>query len=214
VTSDRPLVALDLDDVIFPFMRTMVPWLNNELGTAVKVDDFFTYNFEQVVGGTRDRAVNLMEQFFAEMKSPPAPVEGALEAIGLLSAEFSLAVITSRTDSMRVVTLEWVETHFPGTFMEVFLTNNYVTDDRPTKRAKVDICCEMNALALVDDNYDYVCDVAEAGMAGILFGEFAWNCDRPLPAGVTRAKDWKMVTDKLLTLVSKSSASVESQTVR
>ena len=196
----KPMVALDLDDLIYPFMQSVVPWASQHLNKTLHVDDFFTFNFEEVWGGTREESLAMMEKFFDEMTEHPAPIEGAVDAITKLSQEFDLSVITSRTDAMRDSTLDWIELHFSGTFIEVHLTNNYVLDDRPSKRRKVEVCKEIEAIALVDDSFINVSEAAAEGIAGILFGDFAWNRNVQLPNGVTRVHDWNEVTDQLLGL--------------
>lgn len=194
----KEIVALDLDDLVFPFMETYVPYINAHKGTSFVVEDFFSFNFEEVVGGTRVESVAFVERFFDQMDRPPAPVKGSREAVSKLSDEYDLAIVTSRTDAMRERTLDWLEEHFPATFIEVHITNGYVADNRPTKRRKSDVCRELGAVALVDDGFHNVVDVLEVGIKGLLFGDFPWNRNVELPEGVVRVSNWNEVVDELL----------------
>jgi len=194
----KPALALDLDDILFPLMDLLVPFFNAHYEQSWTLEDFHSFEFEDIVGSTREDMLALLRRFVHEIEGHPEPVEGSLAALSRLADEFRLYVVTSREDSMRERTLAWVEHHFAGHFEDVFLCNSYVTDRPVVARRKVDVCREVGAVALVDDSLANVTDVAGAGMRGILFGDFAWNRTATLPTGVVRVAGWDDVVAELL----------------
>ena len=200
----KPVLALDLDDMIFPFMESFVPYVNIERGLHLSIDEYITFDFDAVIGGTRAEAVASVNTFFTQLDHEPEPVEGALEVIERLGRQFELFVVTSRQDELRESTLAWIDRHLAGHFSDVLLCNTYATDGRTSVRRKADVCCEIGAVALVDDSLTNTTEAAAAGVAGLLFGNFAWSrCDE-LPAGVRRVAGWADVEAALQKLPARS----------
>jgi hypothetical protein len=194
----KPVVALDLDDLIYPFIDHVIPFLNESLGLDSRKDDYHTYDFEVVLGTDRQTIVDLMPVFADRFANPhPQPLEGSLEAVVRMSENYRLAIVTSRPDEMHRRTIEWLDHHFSGVFEGVHLCNSYVIDGRASVRCKSDVCLEIGAIALVDDSLGNVTKAASKGVKGILFGDFPWNRADELPDGVTRVHDWEQVMDEL-----------------
>lgn len=193
-----PRLALDFDDLIYPFMDQMVPFINARRGTDLTIDDFHTFDFDEVIGSTRLEAMELVDAFFSEPDDLPPPLEGAVRSIEVLGAHFELHIVTSRADATRGHTMRWISHHFPTHFADVHLCNSYTTDDRPTKRRKVEVCELLDAVGLVDDGLHNVAEVAASGRKGLLFGSFAWNRADTLPPGVVRVAAWDAVVEELL----------------
>ncbi len=196
----KPVVALDLDDLIYPFMDGMVPFHNERYGTALTVDDYHSFEFEQVWGGSREDAVSKVTQFFMELDDLgafPPPTDSSVVAIDKLAVEFRLAIVTARFDELRELTLRWIDEHFPGRFDDVHLCNTFILG-RATRRTKASVCEKMDAIALVDDSLANVTDVAATGRRGILFGNYAWNQSESLPERVVRAEKWDDVLSELM----------------
>src|SRR5580765_1467772 len=47
--SERPVLALDLDELLFPFVENFVTYVNENQSRNHKFDDFHTYSFEVVM---------------------------------------------------------------------------------------------------------------------------------------------------------------------
>jgi 5'(3')-deoxyribonucleotidase len=190
----KPRLALDLDDIIYPFIDQVVPFLNRELRRDLGHDDVVHFTFEDLWECEGPHMIDLMHQFFEEVRDSNAlPVDGSLEAVEALSEQFDLAIVTSRQSRMHETTAEWIEQHFPGRFSSVTLCNSYVFDGRWERKLKADVCGELGVVALVDDSLEHTTAVAAKGIRGIVFGDFPWNQSDTLPAGVTRAPDWNSV---------------------
>lgn len=191
-------IALDFDDLIFPLMDELVPYVNSRHGWNYTLADYRTFEFEVLWGSTRQEAIEIVDTFFSELDLHPQPLSGAAEAVGTLrSAGHRLVVVTARHDELEHHTQLWIEQHLPGVFDDVQLCNSYQVDGRPTRR-KVDVCRELGAEVLVDDSLGNVSEMAVAGGLGLLFGNYPWNRADELPPGVERMADWPAVLDRLL----------------
>jgi len=191
-------LALDLDDVIYPFLPTMIPFHNDRYGTEFTVDDYHTFDFHEVWGGTRSEAMEKVVGFFDVLHKDgpvPDPMAEAATAIDKLAGEFRLVIVTARFDELRRHTHAWLDKHFPGLFEEVHLCNSFGPGVR---RTKASICDELDAVALVDDSLKNVTAVAATGRKAVLFGDYAWNRAGVLPAGVKRALTWDEVVSDIL----------------
>lgn len=194
-------LAVDLDDLLYPFMQVLVPFHNERYGTALGIEDYPTFNFYDVWGSTRSDAAQRIDQCFAELDeidAHPGPLAGADIALPKLADFYDLYIVTARHDEFRQRTTKWLDRHFPGLFTGVYLCNSYVEDDRSTKRTKLSVIKEIDAVGLIDDSLTNVTSVAASGRLGVLFGDYAWNRTEELPPGVARAETWDDVVHMLV----------------
>jgi uncharacterized HAD superfamily protein len=200
----KPVLAVDIDEVLAHFMPALLAFHNNVFETAYTSENMFSYNFHLVWGGTADDCSDKMDRFFSSsFFHGIQPVEGAKDALTKLGEKFDLQIVTSRQLKLEIETREWIQTHFGGVFSEVHFGNHYAREG--VSRKKSEICREIAAVGLIDDSFSYACDCAHAGLPVILFGDYAWNragdvlelnVDSGLPGGkclVARAFSWEQV---------------------
>jgi hypothetical protein len=99
---------------------------------------------------------------------------GAYDALQRLKASHELAIVTSRQFAIQGATMEWLDANFPGTFSSVHFGNHFAKAG--TSRQKSEICREIGAHVLIDDNPTYALDCASNGMQVLLFN---WNLTYP-----------------------------------
>lgn len=185
----KKALALDLDELMYPFLDNLIGFANARLGQELVKGDFYTYRFEEVWGGSPSESANIVNDFFFQLDRHPEPIAGSIEAVDRLSAMFELYVVTARHDELEDMTMQWLKEHFPDVFAGVHLCNLYGEN----RVEKSEICRRVQAVALVDDSLANVTSVALDGRKGILFGEFPWNGAEHLPDGVVRARTWDEV---------------------
>lgn len=191
-----PIVAVDIDEVLFPLSPRLIAWHNATHNTAYTLEDNVTYVLGEVWGNTYADSVEKIHRFLALDHRPVAPVPYASEGIAALRQQFTLAVVTSRDSQLESGTVAWLSEHFPHAFAEVIFAGNQHTG--LPFRSKAAVCQDLGAIALIDDSLSAVGECAARGIGGILFGDSPWNQLERLPSGVTRARDWTEVTDILL----------------
>jgi len=121
------------------------------------------------------------------------PLSEAQEALGKLSIDFDLQIITARDPRFELSTKAWVKKNFEGVFSDVFLIGHPAAMEKPQTKAV--LCREIGAFAMIDDSVKHVSSCAEVGVEGVLFGDYPWNQVEPMPAGVTRCIDWSAVRE-------------------
>jgi uncharacterized HAD superfamily protein len=195
-STKKPVLACDIDEVLAYFIPALVCFHNDTFNTTLSAEDFVSYDFHLIWGGTVDDCNSKMDQFFQSdhFNNRISPIPAALESLRQLSQRFDLQVVTARQNKLKEPTIRWVDAHFPGIFSNIHFGNHYSTEGK--KRSKSEMCLEIGAVALIDDSFSYAKDCAKAGIPVVLFGDYAWNrshCVASLNEEkemVVRVKDW------------------------
>lgn len=168
--------AFDVDDLLFDFINPFLEWHKNTHNTSVCKKQIFTYELEKIFEVSFDEMINRVGNFY----STPAfqelpPYEHAKELMDSLNnADVNIAV-TARHSSIKKITMQSLERHFPKKIKEVYFTNQYKFISPADKmKRKVDICVEMGAKIIAEDSYRNCLDCAEVGIKAFLLIQ-PWN---------------------------------------
>ena len=171
---------------------TFLNYHNQKHGTNLSIDDLKSYYVEEVTCETQEQMLAKIEAYLSTVHyTEGKPIEGSVEAIERLSRKYELVVVTSRDSFYRGSTEKFIEEHYPGLFSGLQYTHQVETPDIMV--SKSEICKEISAVAIIDDHLKNITECAEHGIEGILFGNYAWNQTKQLPAGVTRLLNWQEV---------------------
>lgn len=194
----RKTIAIDIDDVLAIHAEAFVAFSNKHWGTNLTVDDYdedwakmwkIAYGPEHT-----ERAAEWRKSHENSNKR----VNGeAISALQKLAERFDLVVATSRRLSMKEDTLSWINLHFKGIFKDVHFSGIWDGEYHNGMAAmtKAEIIQNIGADYLIDDQPKHVFAVAEAGLKGILFGDYGWSRDVAIPKNVTRCRDWAAVLE-------------------
>ncbi len=196
-TAQKPVVAVDLDEVLGGFLPALTLWHNRVYGTAFSLSDYRSYSYHELWGGTNAATVAKVHTFFDsdEFKSGVAPIPGAAETLRPLLPLCTFVVATSRQHVIAQATADWIEEHFAGIFDAIKMGNHYdlksPDPDAPgdaaagvVKRSKPDMCRDMGACALIDDSAKYAAQCGGTmgeGFLTVLFGQYGWNTGPHVP---------------------------------
>jgi|GEM_PF-306222 len=193
-SESRLTIAVDIDDVLFPFVGGIAEFHNQRHGTKLTADNFNTYNFVDVWGGSFEDSMKLIDDFLAMDHSLLQPIEGSIKAINRLKNHFRVVSITARNGIFEPNTVKWLSTHFPGLLDGAYFAGNR-HDGRPY-RSKGEICREVGVHILIDDSPHNLLSAAEYGVDGVLFGNKAWSVmDGLPPTSIKHCVDWDEVED-------------------
>lgn len=195
----RPTIALDLDEVLAPFLPPLIAWHNSVSGTAHALSDFASYRFADTWGGTDDAATAVVEAWIATgalCRLPP--LAGAAAGVAALRRRGArLVVVTSRQAAVAGATGDWLAATYPGVFEGLGCGNAWGrTGGRLSKR---ELCAAAGASLLVDDNPAYCAEVACDAVCFDLGGGYGWS--KGGGWGGARAESWEEVVaaaDKLV----------------
>ena len=181
------VIALDLDEVLFPLLRHYVQYINDKYSLNLKESDFSTYDLWDFYGVSKEQGVIDFHEYtktseFEKIK----PLEGAVEGISQLKSLSDLIVVTSRHEKLRKITEENLDKYFPGDFSEVIL-GKYPSLGSNSIKTKRQICNEKRAWVLVEDSAEHAKEASNDIYAILL--------DKPWNQGVSgenilRANNW------------------------
>lgn len=192
------MIAVDVDEVLFPFMEHFNLHDNAVHGGALTPQDFPTYRFQHDLNISLEEALARVYSFNGADHEHIKSIDEAQTAIDDLAVRFDLVVITARHPQFEDNTRKWIDRNFTGKFSNVVHIGYAEVMKNP--RTKVEVCQEMGAMALIDDSPGHVSECAAKGIDGVLFGNYPWNQDRifsdaGIPKGVVRCEDWKQVVE-------------------
>lgn len=192
------MIAVDLDDVLFDFIGHFFDWHNRNYGTIIKRVDMIYEVLWDAWGGTKEEAIERIPLFFNQIDHLNLePISGAGETIGRLSDQYRLSVVSARVTATHALTEAWLDKHFAGAFDTVKLgIANPMADGKPMTKAQV--CLEIGATTLIDDQLIHVEECANAGIRVLVFGDQVWNKEGNLPDTAVRVADWDAVGHVLL----------------
>lgn len=193
--ADKPIIAVDVDDVLAASVSGWVAYSNAKWGTNLTPEDYHEdwitlWGVDHETGVERARVVHesgLIGQFEHDDK--------ALPVLKKLARRYSLVVVTSRVSAVQADTLEWLDKHYKGLFDGVFLAGLYEKMGGDAHLlTKAETLQSIGAQYVIDDQPKHCFGAAAVGIKALLFGDYAWSRNlTELPEGVTRARDWAAV---------------------
>ncbi|RDX56226.1 hypothetical protein OH76DRAFT_1396566 [Lentinus brumalis] len=183
--DNRPVIAIDMDDVLSQTNEAVAKWHNDAYGTKMTVDDFYYYYYwMNPYWGNPDETVRKVEEFWlTDYLDRTPPVEGAYEGlITLKNMGYRLVLVTARQQRELERSLQWLEKHFPGLIDWMICTGQSqetLADEKEllTKLSKADVCRKIGAKLLIDDSVENAlkCVTTEPPVPVLLFGDYQWN---------------------------------------
>tara|TARA_B110000858_G_scaffold115385_1_gene131875 strand:- start:1362 stop:2012 length:651 start_codon:yes stop_codon:yes gene_type:complete len=186
-------IAIDIDEVLCPFVRTMTRWKYPK--DPPTVPPRHPYNYATMFSITPRESKKMVDSFyfsqdFRDMQPFP---QSQVQLKCLNACGYDLYCVTGRQQLARDNTEEWIQKHYPGVFRDLILTNSFTT--REIKKSSV---CESLSLAIIiDDSYETCMECMEQGVHSIHFiGDpvYPW-CQ----VNEYSEKTWKGVYENILT---------------
>lgn len=181
---ERLVIAVDCDDVLVPATPYVVNAYNQLHGTRVQIER--AHESGNTEWGDDRTAVH--DQISAVQRSDGfaevMPFSDAIDVIARLAKVHELHLITARDPSLTVATKAMLDRYFPSCFVGM----EHVGIDG----TKGDICKNIGADVLVDDNLKHIQSARDAGVKNLVwFGDYPWQ-DRTIaaPEGTIRCANW------------------------
>ena len=166
-------IAIDLDDVTIDFVNDLLSFYNQKSGKSIRKEDVKTYNFWDVWGGTREEAVEIVNDFhdsdhFHKLK----PVSEAIESIRELSKEHEIFFITARPIHQKEKTEKWIKKHLSETSINLIFTGKFHNPEK--SKSKAEVCKELEIKLILEDSWNNAKECLDLGIKVILFTQ-PWN---------------------------------------
>jgi hypothetical protein len=187
-------IAVDLDEVLGGFLPALTTWHNRVYGTSFSLEDYRSYSYCDLWGGSNAETVRKVHAFFEseEFDTGVMPIAGAADVLRSFLGRCEFFVVTSRQHVIAEQTAAWIQKHFEGIFAGIKMGNHYdlasPNPDKVTnnvvKRSKPEMCADIGACALIDDSVKYACQCASIcgeSFLTVLFGTYGWNTGDQVP---------------------------------
>jgi len=205
LTSTVLSVAVDVDEVLGRFVHSLNMFCLEKYGMNYVVEDYHVYDFARVWACSQDESNQKVHEFFksAHFRDGIEVIPGSFDSLRRLKQQHEIMVVTSRQHVIEQPTIEWLDRHFPDIFDAVHFGNHFALEG--SSRKKSEICKEIGAHVLIDDNPWYALECAAAGIHVLLYdwkNGYPWSKteDGPQHANITRVRDWEEVENALQNL--------------
>ncbi|MDO8732933.1 MAG: hypothetical protein Q7L55_10260 [Actinomycetota bacterium] len=151
----RPILLLDLDEVLFPFADAYDRWLACRRGYGLDPVLKRAYDVGAAAGsGHRELAVQFVNDPAVIATVPPR--SNARSALRVLEQTYTLMACTSRREALEgEATRAWLRRYFPEVNEALFTSQ----DHSSPVRTKAALAEEVGAAALVDDTMQHLADL-------------------------------------------------------
>jgi 5'(3')-deoxyribonucleotidase len=199
----KPILSIDIDDVLAPSARAFVDFSNKKWGTHLNITDYnedWSKIWQLEEGEELKNRVEAIDQAdFYGGKCPHPEDKLSIEVLNRLKNKFKIVTLTSRRSVKKDGTIEWLEKHYPNIFDDYIFSGIYdsVILDRKegsivqaANRNKGQLLRDLHISWHIDDQPKHCIGASEHGINSILFGNYTWNKDTKLEKNMKRAISW------------------------
>ncbi|MEK6840855.1 MAG: hypothetical protein AABX79_02790 [Nanoarchaeota archaeon] len=195
------IIGLNLDGVLAEMMPPLNDFYNRRTGNNFRVRDYKYHDLERTWGCSKQKAVRIVENFYQSpnfLKIRPMP--RAQQGIWFLSANHRFFSITSRPESTRAITEDFIKRNFGSIIKKVIHTGQYAS--AASSINKFDICVQEKAGALIEDCLETAIDSANRGLFTFLldcpYNQFNGEVSaESIPKNLVRVGSWQKIMEIL-----------------
>lgn len=190
----REVIAIDVDDVVADSTESLRLLVNKRTGSSLTKENYripgeYSRYYERVWEKHGLSELISYETLGDDMVYDQAHIplnEGAKEAISKLSQNYDLVIVTARDPAWKPATVRWLSAHFDSLFHKVIFTRSDI--ENSPEKSKGEVCIEVGASWLIDDNVEHCQSALDVGIRAIIFGTYGWHHD--IPPSLVRCKNW------------------------
>ena len=197
----RPIIAIDIDEVLADTTEAVRLITNKRLGVelpqsayAIHADYWGYYESVWEKHELKDISFKDIHEELTNNHLTVKLLPGAQFALGRLQRKYDIVFVTARSDDRRKDTLEWFRAWLPEVNADIHFSNHL---DKARRVSKGELCRQLGAELLIDDNFEHCRSAVDCGLSAILFGEYGWQYSAVEHEGVARCRDWQSVLERL-----------------
>jgi len=197
--SSRPIIAVDIDDVLSASAPDFVRFSNERWGTTLAVDDYTEHWAEMWQVDIEEVRARREIYLNSGIVGKHRPVVAARDALLELKKQFDIVLVTSRSLELESETRAWLESHYADIADSVYFTGIYSStmNMNTFAQTKSSIFAELKPAFVIDDLEKHCQAAVDLGIPAILFGTYGWNQADHLAKGITRCNNWREVLDTI-----------------
>lgn len=184
-------IGVDLDDVLLVFFEPFIEFQNKRYGMNVRLVDFIDYNsWWNIWGIKKERAIQDVRDFYkTDLFKNLVSVDGAQDAIRVLSESHDLFIITARPRCISKKTMIQVRNSFKKSFRGIYFAEHTLLG---TGKNKGYFCDLLKLDFMIEDSIELSRSCISPDKREILILGRPWNVfDENSVQGMSRFNSWK-----------------------
>lgn len=147
----KPIIAIDVDDVIAANAPAFVEYSNHKYGTHLTIDDYQEHWGEVWKVEHEELLKRASEYQDSNHIGTYSVIDGAYPALQELKKRFKLVIVTSRHKSMDTLTRVWLQENYPDIFDDIIFSGFFDTELKSAIHlTKGEIVKEIGATYFID----------------------------------------------------------------
>jgi uncharacterized HAD superfamily protein len=185
-------IGVDCDDVLAQLYPAFFLYHNVIYGTTFTLEKTKKYYLWETYPFSYDHFLEEMQNFIHQYGHKLLTLPNSNPTLQKLSDNNTLYVITSRPNEYKNLTLDWINTHYPGIFNDVFFGNSF-SPSGPTI-SKSQFCEDLSIDILIEDALHNAEECAEK--CEVLLLDYPWNSNSKHPS-IQRVSNWNQILEHI-----------------
>jgi len=190
-------IGIDFDEVLVNHLDSIIEYYNNKYSTNYSFNDFHSYHFCEVWGGTREDAIKEIFDFYntSYFKEQKIIEESKLVLNKFKELGFDLFVITGRPNSISEDTITKINDNFKDFFKDILFTNNFSIEGIELKKS--DFVNNLQLDYFIEDSIPYSKDILEnTNVKKLFLFNNPWNINETISdSRLIRVDSWKEILE-------------------
>ncbi|MEO5499035.1 MAG: hypothetical protein ABIR46_00880 [Candidatus Saccharimonadales bacterium] len=198
---EKPVIAVDIDDVLLNSADMLMADYNLRFGTSLTRADYYSKDLAKLgvehydEAAVRFRAYQESQAFAEDAEA----YEEAVDSVARLAQYYNFIGATSRPEFIKDQTDRWIKKRFGGNILHVIHTNFVMGSSSHigTTLTKAEACLLLGAKYMVEDHLHHAIPAAE-NVRKVFLVDKEWNQQDNLPDNIHRVNGWKDIEGDLL----------------
>lgn len=191
IIENHKTIAVDCDEVLVELVDKAIALDKSKITKLIwKKEDIKDYYLSNYLDISLEEAVDFFKKALYDdfEKLELKKMDFAFEWVKTLKQEWKdLQIVTARSEAFEEYTKKYIEKNFPNIFSDIHFGRHFTENSKN----KSEICKEIWASLIIEDNFDYALECAKNGIEAILL-EKPWNTWRQEKhKNIHRIKSWK-----------------------
>lgn len=194
----KKTIAIDIDDTIAETLEAFRKKANEYADSSLEPADYvieadYWRYYEEV--WERHGIADLVstDRVYEDLHTDQSLVPllpGAQFAVGELMKRYNIVLITARDPRWETATKKWLLQQFGDDAPELYFSQAHRDAKHKTKGQ---ICVDLRAEWLIDDNVEHCLGALREGVVALLFGNYGWQ--HKAPNNLISCPDWQSVLE-------------------